>query len=199
MSRYDLKKSDNLAARKIHTQIRELEKALNSVVAVATVSFMLMTFDGIRQVGVSLLASAELLGTVYLYLDYTVPVDAIRAELDRLVKGNALWDGKVCGLQVTDCKESVVELRLLTSSDSASAAWDLRCCLREKMIAFVQKEFPGCLPRSAPTSCGWKPGMSKSDYSGPMKAGRGVVLLLLVVGVGLAARLMMGKLRRQIT
>jgi small-conductance mechanosensitive channel len=64
LSRYDLKAADNLSARKVHTQVKVLEKALLSIVAVATVAFMLMTFDGIRQVGISILASAGLAGVI---------------------------------------------------------------------------------------------------------------------------------------
>jgi len=90
---------------------------------------------------------ADLLGTVFIYADYTVPVDAIREELRRIVASSKLWDGKVCGLQVTNATERTVELRALASAVDASNAWDLRCEIREKLIAFVQKNFPESLPR----------------------------------------------------
>lgn len=230
LSRYDIGASDNLSARKIYTQVRVLEKVLLSIVAVATVAFMLMTFENVRQIGVSILASAgiagiviglaaqrtigtllagiqiaitqpirhddivivegewgrvedisltylviriwdlrrlvvpityfiekpfqnwtressDILGTVFLYMDYTIPVEAVRQELFRLVKTSDLWDGKVCGLQVTDCKPDVLELRLLVSAADSGKAWDLRCLLREQMVAFIQAHYPASLPR----------------------------------------------------
>jgi small-conductance mechanosensitive channel len=92
-------------------------------------------------------SSADLLGTVFLYVDYTVPVDALRAELTRILAASRNWDGKVKGLQVTDAKERTVELRALASAADASLAWDLRCEIREKLIAFIQQAYPGSLPR----------------------------------------------------
>jgi small-conductance mechanosensitive channel len=230
LSRHDIEVADNLAARKVHTQIKVLEKVLISVVAVATVAFMLMTFEGVRQVGVSILASAgiagiilglaaqrsigtllagiqiaitqpirvddvvivegewgwieeitltyvvvriwdlrrlvipithfiehpfqnwtrvsaDILGTVLLYTDYTIPVDEVRQELHRIVEESELWDGRVCGLQVTDCRPDVLELRLLISAEDSGKAWNLRCHLREKMVAFIQEKYPESLPR----------------------------------------------------
>jgi small-conductance mechanosensitive channel len=91
--------------------------------------------------------SADILGTVYLYVDYTVPVQAIREELERLLKNSEKWDGKVCSLQITDSKEQVVELRALMSAADASKAWELRCLIREQLISFVQKNYPESLPR----------------------------------------------------
>jgi small-conductance mechanosensitive channel len=92
-------------------------------------------------------ASAELLGTVFLYVDYSVPLEPLRAELTRILSVSRLWDGKVNVLQVTDAKEHAVELRALASAADASLAWDLRCEIREKLIAFIQQHFPESLPR----------------------------------------------------
>jgi small-conductance mechanosensitive channel len=230
LSRHDITVSDNLRARTVYTQIQVLEKVLFSVVAVGAASFILMTFDGVRQIGLSLLASAgiaglviglaaqksiatllaglqialtqpirvddvvivenewgrveeitltyvvvriwdlrrlvlpitwfienpfqnwtrvsaDILGTVFLYTDYTIPVEAVRAEMERLVKTSPLWDGKVSGLQVTDSKPDTLELRMLVSSANSSDAWDLRCWLREEMVAYISREFPASLPR----------------------------------------------------
>ncbi len=230
LANYQLDATDNLAARQAHTQVHVLEKVLYAVVAVATVSFMLMTFDGVRQIGVSILASAgvagivlglaaqktlgtllagiqiaitqpirlddvvivegewgwieeitltyvvvriwdqrrlvlpitylietpfenwtrrsaDILGTVFLYLDYTVPVEAIRHELERLVEGSDLWDGRLATVQVTDARSDTLEVRLLVSAADSGKAWDLRCLVREKMIEFVQREYPESLPR----------------------------------------------------
>lgn len=230
LTRYDILATDNRSARKMHTQIRILEKSLLSIIAFATLAFVLMTFEGIRQIGVSLLASAgiagiilglaaqksigtllagiqiaitqpisiddvvivegewgrveditltyvvvriwdlrrlivpiqfflekpfqnwtrnsaEILGSVFLYLDYSAPLEALRAELKRLLAQSPLWDGKVGGIQVTECREKVVEVRVLVSAANAGDAWDLRCALRESLLAFLQSNHPACLPR----------------------------------------------------
>jgi small-conductance mechanosensitive channel len=92
-------------------------------------------------------SSADILGTVFLHVDYTVPLDALRAELTRLLEMSRYWDGKVNVLQVTDAKEHTLEVRALMSAADASLAWDLRCEIREKLVAFVQQNYPDSLPR----------------------------------------------------
>jgi small-conductance mechanosensitive channel len=91
--------------------------------------------------------TADILGAVFLYVDYTVPFDAIRKELQRILDSSELWDKKVCVLQVTNTTERTVELRALMSAPDASTAWSLRCEVREKLIDFVQKKYPKALPR----------------------------------------------------
>jgi small-conductance mechanosensitive channel len=91
--------------------------------------------------------TADLLGTVILYTDYTVPVEEVRQELHRILQGTNLWDGKVWGLQVTDTTEQTVQLRALMSAPNAPQAWDLRCYVREKLIAYLQEKHPTCLPQ----------------------------------------------------
>lgn len=91
----------------------------------------------------------DIMGTVFLFADYTVPVDAVRAELERVVKDHPLWDRKVVGLQVTDATDRVVQLRALMSSDDAGKNWDLRCDVREALIRFLkQLEGGRYLPRT---------------------------------------------------
>jgi small-conductance mechanosensitive channel len=92
-------------------------------------------------------SSADILGTVYLHVDYSVPLDRLRGELTRILEASPLWDRKVNVLQVTDAKEHTLELRALASAANASAAWDLRCEVREKLVVFVQQNFPESLPR----------------------------------------------------
>jgi small-conductance mechanosensitive channel len=92
-------------------------------------------------------SSADILGTVFLYVDYTVPLEPLRAELTRILEQSRFWDGKVNVLQVTDAKEQTLEIRALASAADASLAWDLRCEIREKLITFVQQAFPDSLPR----------------------------------------------------
>jgi small-conductance mechanosensitive channel len=91
--------------------------------------------------------SADILGTVFLQVDYDVPVDAVREELTRILEASPNWDRKVNVLQVTDAKERTLELRALASSSDAGKSWDLRCEVREKLVSFVQKNYPGSLPR----------------------------------------------------
>jgi small-conductance mechanosensitive channel len=91
--------------------------------------------------------SADILGTVFLHVDYTVPLDALRAELTRILRASRFWDGKVNVLQVTDAKAQSLELRALASAADASLAWDLRCEVREGLIAFLQRNHPESLPR----------------------------------------------------
>ena len=91
--------------------------------------------------------SAELLGTAFLYVDYTVPVEAIRAELQKIAAGSPLWDKRVCVLQVTDLKEHTMEIRCLVSSKNSSDSFDLRCIVREQMIAFLRDHYPEAFPR----------------------------------------------------
>jgi len=229
--RVDVK--DNLATRKIQTQVRILSKISVSLIGLITLALMLMVFEPVRSLGKSILASAgvagivlgiaaqktlatllagiqiaftqpirlddvvivegewgrieeitmtyvvvaiwdlrrmvlpityfvekpfqnwtrvsaDLLGSVFLYMDYTVPIAPLRAELDRIVEGSKLWDRKVKVLQVTDATAQVIEIRILASSADSSISWDLRCLIREGMIDFIQKNYPGSLPRSRP-------------------------------------------------
>jgi small-conductance mechanosensitive channel len=91
--------------------------------------------------------STELLGTVILYLDYKVPMGELRKELKRLVENNSKWDRRVCGLQVTDAKQSTIEVRALVSSTDPGKAFDLRCEVREGLIEFLCRNYPESLPR----------------------------------------------------
>lgn len=91
--------------------------------------------------------SADLLATVFLHADYTVPLDELRAELTRLLHASKRWDGKVNVLQVTDSKERTLEIRALASAANGPLAWDLRCEVREGLVTFLQKNYPDSLPR----------------------------------------------------
>jgi hypothetical protein len=91
--------------------------------------------------------SSDIMGTVFLYVDYTIPVEEIRQELQRIVKGSDLWDGRVCGLQVTNTTDRSMELRCLVSSIDSSKSFDLRALVREQLIAYIQKHHPESLPQ----------------------------------------------------
>lgn len=92
--------------------------------------------------------SADIIGSVFLHLDYDTPLDPLRAEARRLCEsaGN-LWDGKTCVIQVTDAGPETMTVRALVSSQDASKAWDLRCLLREGLIDYVKTNYPESLPR----------------------------------------------------
>jgi len=230
LSRFDMQVRDNLRARTVHTELTILVKLVLVAIGIVSVATMLMTFDVVRHVGVSLLASAgmvgiilgfaaqrsiatlfaglqiaftqpirlddvvivegewgwveeitltyvvikvwdlrrlvvpvtyflekpfqnwtrasaDLLGTVFLNVDYSVPVAAVRARLQELLQASPRWDGKVCGVQVTGGSERTMELRLLMSAAGSSEAFDLRCEMREKMLAFLLETYPDSLPR----------------------------------------------------
>ncbi len=226
----DLKEKDNLKARRLYTQIRVIERVIDVIVILITISIMLMTFPQVRKLGVSLLASAgvigiilgfaaqktlgnlfsgiqialaqpiriddvvivegewgrieeitltyvvvriwdlrrlivpisyfiehpfqnwtrisaDLLGTVFIYADYRIPVARVREELKRILDESGMWDGKVWGMQVTNATDRTVELRALMSAPDSSVAWDLRCLVREKLLEFLQANFADCLPK----------------------------------------------------
>ena len=230
LRRLRLDVEDNLLARKHVTQIRILKRALVTIIGLIGVASALMTFDQVRQLGVSLFASAgvaglavglaarprltsliagvqiaitqpiriqdavivegeygtieeisstyvvvqlwdwrrmilplnyfiekpfqnwtrdtsSLIGAVMIYVDYCADVGAIRRKLEEIVKTTPLWDGRVVNLQVSDATEVSIQLRALVSARSAPAAWDLRCFVREALIAFIGSELAPSLPR----------------------------------------------------
>jgi small-conductance mechanosensitive channel len=227
---------DILVARKYVTQVRILRQVVDTVIVVLTVSAALMTFEPVRQYGVSLFASAgvaglvaglaarpmlsnliaglqiatmqpirlddevvvenqwgriqeinsayvvlelwdlrqlivplsyfiekpfenwtrdstKLIGSVLFHLNYTVPIERLRAKVIEIVKASPHWDGDVVKLQVQEAKESSLELRVIASARSSGEVGELRYQIREKVIEFLQREYPACLPPlAAPTA-----------------------------------------------
>lgn len=220
---------DILVTRKYVTQVRVLRHVIDTLIVLVTVGAALMTFESVRQYGLSLMASAgvaglvaglaarpmlsnliagiqiattqpiriddevvvegqwgrieeitstyvvlglwdlrqmivplsyfiekpfenwtrdstDLVGAVTFYLTYTAPIEQVRAKVMEIVKGSPLWDGKIAKLLVNDAKEFVLELRALMSASTSGALGDLRNEVREKTIAFLQQEYPACLP-----------------------------------------------------
>lgn len=90
--------------------------------------------------------TADIMGTVFLYLDYTTPLEPLRAELTRLLDNDPLWDQRVKVLQITNASERTIEVRALMSATSSGNAFDLRCNVREGLITFLQKNYPGSFP-----------------------------------------------------
>jgi len=112
-------------------------------------------------------SSSELLGTVFLYVDYMVPIEELRAEATRVVSESTLWDKRVFGVQVTDWKTDSIEIRILVSAAAAGKLFDLRCEVREKLLAYLQQLEPSAFPRvrnvvarSTPQSDGHQPELS---------------------------------------
>ena len=91
--------------------------------------------------------STQILGTVFLHVDYATSAQRMRDKFMEVVKASKFWDGQVAVLQVTDATENTVEMRALVSAANADNAWELRCEVREKLIAFLQREYPNALPR----------------------------------------------------
>jgi hypothetical protein len=104
--------------------------------------------------------SAELLGSVFLWVDYTLPVSELRRDTQRLVESCADWDKRFWNFQVTDASERCMQVRVLATAADSGKAWNLRCELREKLIAHVQEKYPESLPRF------------RGELSGPDKASR---------------------------
>jgi small-conductance mechanosensitive channel len=93
-------------------------------------------------------SSADILGTVFLYTDYFVPMEELRKELRRVCEASPYWDKRVCVVQVTDARESTMEIRALVSAENSGNAWELRVDVREKLLDFLRRNYPESLPRT---------------------------------------------------
>ena len=92
-------------------------------------------------------AASQITGSVFLWVDYAMPLEPLRHELERICHAAPEWDGRVCGLQVTESSERAMQLRILVSAGDAGKAWDLRCQVREGLVHFIQQNYAGCLPQ----------------------------------------------------
>lgn len=230
MARFRAEESDNRQARRVRTQVVMLRRLTVAVVVLLAVAVMLTTFDSVRAVGASLLASAglagviaglaaqsllrnvfaglqlafsdalrlddvvvvegewgrieeitlsyvvvriwddrrmilptsyfttkpfqnwtrnrsEVTGTAVFDVDWSVSVQAMREELQRVVEASDLWDGRVCGLQVIDATGGTVRVRATVSAADAAKLWDLRCHVREQLVAWIREQKPPALPQ----------------------------------------------------
>jgi len=220
-----------LHARKMHTQLRIIERIIIFIIVFIALASVLLTFDSIRKVGISLFASAgvaglvlglaaqrvigsmlagiqlaitqpiriddvvivenewgwieeitltyvvvkiwdkrrlvvpstyfiekpfqnwtrtssRILGTVYIYTDYSMPIEALRNEFKRIVEQSGLWDGEVANVQVTNSTNHSLEVRFLMSAVDSPTLWDLRVYAREQLVEYMQKNHPDKLPRA---------------------------------------------------
>jgi hypothetical protein len=92
--------------------------------------------------------SSEILGTVFLYTDYQLPVDWVRQQFIENVHDHTLWDKRAAGLVVTDLKQDVMELRALVSCSNSGNAFDLRCHVREHLVKRIRENYPQFLPQT---------------------------------------------------
>jgi small-conductance mechanosensitive channel len=111
--------------------------------------------------------SAHLLGSVLLWVDYSLPLEETRQAVRQIIEASPLWDHRFWNLQVSDASEQTMQIRVLCTAADSSKAWDLRCEVREKLIAFIQKHYPRSLPRfradwDLPVSV-----LSRSEHSPP--------------------------------
>ena len=92
-------------------------------------------------------SSAELIGAIILYVDYSLPLDEMCNQLSTILKEEPLWDEQTKVIQVTDTTEYTMIIWVLESSDSAPGTWTLRCSVREKLISYIQIQHPEALPK----------------------------------------------------
>jgi small-conductance mechanosensitive channel len=90
--------------------------------------------------------SASITGTVFLWVDYRMPMEPLRAEALRACEASPDWDGRLCKLQVVEAGKKAIQLRLLLTSASSGHNWDLRCSVREALVDFMQRDYPQYLP-----------------------------------------------------
>ena len=91
--------------------------------------------------------SSDLIGVVFFYADFLIPIQEIRAEAQRVVQASKLWDKRVFVVQVTDFRSDCVEIRILASAGTSPTLFDLRCEIREKILIFLQTRYPSAFPR----------------------------------------------------
>lgn len=92
-------------------------------------------------------STSQIMGSVFWYLDPATDISRLREKIGEVVRGNARWDGRFFNLQVTDAKPEAIEVRALMTAKDASLAFDLRCDVREAMLAYVRDEMPEAIVR----------------------------------------------------
>ncbi|MEK0168152.1 MULTISPECIES: mechanosensitive ion channel family protein [Pseudescherichia] len=105
--------------------------------------------------------NAQILGSVFLYVDYSMPLEPLRKHFEKVLSETRLWDQQTQVLQVTDTTEKTMTIRLLMTAQNSPTAFDLRCYVREKMIEFIQQNYPQSLPQVRATLT--SPGASGSE------------------------------------
>ncbi|WP_242614420.1 mechanosensitive ion channel family protein [Actinomadura roseirufa] len=92
--------------------------------------------------------SSRVIGSVELHVDWSVPLEELRAELYSMLREHPLWDRREWVLQAIGVQPNgLVTLRALMSAADSASAWDLRCDVREHLIAYIRAHHPEGLPR----------------------------------------------------
>jgi small-conductance mechanosensitive channel len=121
---------------------------------------------------------SAVLGTAEIDVDWSTPVEPLRAELQRVCESTDLWDGRVCVLQVTGAIDGNLRLRALMSAADAGALWDLRCLVRELLVAWIWENQRASVPRmraeveSAPAQTGKQRPIHRADLGASSDAAR---------------------------
>jgi small-conductance mechanosensitive channel len=89
----------------------------------------------------------QMTGIVYFHVDHSAPVDAMREQLRDILRACPAWDGRSCGLVVTDTTPNTMEVRALVTAKDADDIWTVRVTVREQMIRWLHQEHPYALPR----------------------------------------------------
>lgn len=118
--------------------------------------------------------TSDLIGSVFLWVDYRMPIASLRDELQRIVEAASEWDRRVSVLQVTDVSDRAIQLRALVSTQDAGLGWDLRCKVREQLIAFMQNEYPQYLPQVRTTLL--RDGELRDEAAAPAHATHGAAV-----------------------
>ncbi|MDT8319587.1 MAG: mechanosensitive ion channel [Xanthomonadales bacterium] len=91
--------------------------------------------------------NADITGVVTVTVDYRTPVEAVRAAMKPVIEDHPDWDQRFWNVQITDADAHGMTLRILCTAGDASAAWNLRCDLREALIGWLNEHHPESLPR----------------------------------------------------
>ncbi|WCT74261.1 mechanosensitive ion channel [Sphingomonas naphthae] len=91
--------------------------------------------------------TSQLLGAVVWYLDPAADIPRLREKLGEIIAANPRWDKRFFNMQVTDSKTDAIEVRALMTAKDASTAFDLRCDVREAVLAYIRTDMPEALPR----------------------------------------------------
>lgn len=217
--------------RKAKTKFQLIQRMLNLLIVIVTIAIILMTFDSIRQIGSSILASAGVLGLILgfaaqkslgtlfsgiqiaitqpiriddlvvveglsgtiteinltyvivkiwdgrrltipvnyflekpfenltrdspemiakvtVFMDYSLPVEEIRQQFFKWVDESPLWDRRKRGFSVVNADDRTIQIRGTMSVQNDSDGGDLETMIREKLITYVQQNYPGSLPKT---------------------------------------------------
>ena len=92
-------------------------------------------------------STTNLLGSVLLQADYTLPIPPLREKFLSILKESRFWDQSVGSLQVIEMHPATMEIRALMSASNTGKLWELRCEVREKLIAFIVENYSHALPK----------------------------------------------------